>query len=347
MVVGRIGDDLRVDYTAQGHTVGLAQRMDQLAPADGIALSEHTPKPVEGFFALRSLGPVAVKGVREPVGVFVLEGVGSHRTRLDTSRARGLSRFVGRGAEMDALEAALERSLAGTGRVAAVVGEPGVGKSRLCAEVVERCRGRGLVVYEAHCPAHGKTIPYLPLLELLRNLFGITDQDGPREARQKIAGEPALLDDGFADDRARERISASGAGREWNMFLDGYQALCRAGMGDRERSLALAQRGVEQARANALDLARWAQGALRARVLRMVGGLQHQSEIEAQIAETLELIQRADAKGWLPFILLERAGLARLRGDADGMARDLAEARRLFAEMGVTGWDDYARSIEA
>ena len=103
---------------------------------------------------------------------------------------------------MAALETALNQSLNGTGRVAAAVGEPGVGKSRICAEFIERCRARGLAVYEAHCPAHGKTIPYLPLLELLRNLFGITEQDGPREARQKIAGELALLDDGFADDRA-------------------------------------------------------------------------------------------------------------------------------------------------
>ena len=79
----------------------------------------------------------------------------------------------------------------------------------------------------------------------------------------------------------------------------------------------------------------------------MVGGLQHQDELEAQIAETLDLIQRTDMKGLFPLVLLERAGLARMRGDADGMARDLAEARHLFAEMGVTGWDDYARSIEA
>jgi class 3 adenylate cyclase len=202
VVVGRIGDDLRMDYTAQGHTVGLAQRMEQLAPADGIALSQHTHKPVEGFFNVRALGPVQLKGASEPVEVFVLEGAGQHRTRLDTSRARGLSRFVGRGDETDALEAALQRSLEGTGRVAAVVGEPGVGKSRLCAEFIERCRADGLVVFEAHCPAHGKTIPYLPLLELLRNLFGITDQDAPAAARQKIAGALALLDDGFADDRA-------------------------------------------------------------------------------------------------------------------------------------------------
>ena len=118
------------------------------------------------------------------------------------------------------------------------------------------------------------------------------------------------------------------------MLIDGFQALCWAGMGDRERSLTLARRGVEQARANALDTARIIQGILAARVLRMVGGLQHQDELEAQIAETLELIQRTDAKGWLPLLLLERAGLARLRGDADGMARDLAEARRLFARDG-------------
>ncbi len=152
VIVGKIGDDLRMDYTAQGHTVGLAQRMEQLAPADGIALSQHTQKSVDGYFAVRSLGPLRVKGSRQPVGVFVLEGVGSHRTRLDTSRARGLSRFVGRGSEMEALESALARSLEGTGRVAAVVGEAGVGKSRLCAEFIERCRARELVVYEAHCP---------------------------------------------------------------------------------------------------------------------------------------------------------------------------------------------------
>jgi hypothetical protein len=75
--------------------------------------------------------------------------------------------------------------------------------------------------------------------------------------------------------------------------------------------------------------------------------VQHHAELEAQIAETLELIGHTDAQGWLPLVLPERAGLARMRGDADGMARDLAEARRLFAQMGVTGWDDYARSIEA
>jgi len=152
--------------------------------------------------------------------------------------------------------------------------------------------------------------------------------------------------DGFFE-RAQQRISTTGAGTEWSNVINGYQALCWAGMGDHERSRALALRAIEQARADALDLLRIIHGTLRARVLRMVGGREKQPELEAQIAETLDLIQRTDMRSWLPLLLLERAGLARMRGDADGMARDLAEARRLFAEMGVIGWDDYARSIEA
>ena len=88
-------------------------------------------------------------------------------------------------------------------------------------------------------------------------------------------------------------------------------------------------------------------GSMQARALRAAGGPLCEAELEAHIASTLAEMQRTDGMGWLPLLLLERAGLARMRGDADGMARDLAEARRLFAEMGVTGWDAYARSIEA
>jgi hypothetical protein len=105
--------------------------MEQLAPADGIALSQHTQKSVDGFFALRSLGPVQVKGAREPVDLFVLEGVGRHRTRFDLARARGLSRFVGRAADLRTLDDALEQTAAGKGQVAGVVAEAGTGKSRL------------------------------------------------------------------------------------------------------------------------------------------------------------------------------------------------------------------------
>src|SRR6184192_103004 len=149
VVVGKIGDDLRMDYTAQGHTVGLAQRMEQLADPGRVYLTEHTAALVAGYFRLRDLGVFDVKGVREPVRVHELEGTGTLRTRLDLSRARGFSRFVGRADETAALEAALARALEGDGQVVGVVADAGVGKSRLCFEFLERCRARGIVTYRA------------------------------------------------------------------------------------------------------------------------------------------------------------------------------------------------------
>src|SRR5213595_3478204 len=114
VVVGKIGDDLRMDYTALGHTVGLAARMEQLAEPGKVFLTEHTARLVAGFFTLRDLGESAVKGVAAPLRVYELEGVGALRTRLDVARARGFSRFVGRTEEMASLEAALGRAVAGT-----------------------------------------------------------------------------------------------------------------------------------------------------------------------------------------------------------------------------------------
>jgi class 3 adenylate cyclase/tetratricopeptide (TPR) repeat protein len=197
VVVGKIGDDLRMDYTAQGHTVGLAQRMEQTAAADSTHLTAHTARLVEGYFQLRDLGDFELKGVGEPLRVHALEGVGALRTRLDSSRSRGFSTFVGREREMASLDAALEAAIAGSGHVVGVVADAGTGKSRLCHEFVERCRARGIRVNEAHCPAHGKTIPYLPLLEMLRDIFGIDARDSDHEARRKIAGELMLLDETF------------------------------------------------------------------------------------------------------------------------------------------------------
>ena len=197
VVVGRIGDDLRMDYTAQGHTVGLAQRMEGLAESGHVCLSEHTARLVQGYFQLQDLGRTRVKGVNEPVGLFDLEGVGPFRTRLDRSRARGLSTFVGRDSEMELLEAALQQAVAGHGRIVGVMAAAGVGKSRLCFEFTERCRARGIPVYEAHCPAHGRTVAHLPILELLRGYFGLVDGDSARAAREKIAGRLLLLDRTF------------------------------------------------------------------------------------------------------------------------------------------------------
>jgi class 3 adenylate cyclase/tetratricopeptide (TPR) repeat protein len=198
VVVGRIGDDLRMDYTAQGQTVGLAQRMEVLAEPGHICLSEHTARLVEGYFQLRDLGLSNVKGVNERIGLFDLEGVGSFRSRFDRERARGLSRFVGRDRDMAVLEAALERARSG-GQVVGVVAEAGTGKSRLCAEFLDSCRARGIPVLEGHGVAHGKSIPMLPMLELWRAFYGITISDDPEVTRAKIAGRLLLMDGSFRE----------------------------------------------------------------------------------------------------------------------------------------------------
>jgi len=199
VVVGKIGDDLRMDYTAQGHTVGLAQRMESLAEANTCLVSAATAAFASGYFALDDLGPFRVKGVAEPVHVFVLRGLGASRTRFDIARARGLSRFVGRAADLRTLDDALEQAAAGNGQVVGVVAEAGTGKSRLCFEFLERCRARGMRVYEGRAVAHGRNVPFLPILEVFRAYFGITLEDDDRSAREKIAGRMVLLDQRFAE----------------------------------------------------------------------------------------------------------------------------------------------------
>jgi class 3 adenylate cyclase len=199
VIVGSIGDDLRMDYTAQGHTVGLAQRMEALASPDSCYLTAATAALVGGYFVLEDLGEFRVKGVSDAVRVHRLIGLGAARTRFDISRARGLSRFVGRAADLRTLEDAVAQTAAGNGQVVGVVAEAGTGKSRLCFEFLERCRARGMRVFEGHAVAHGRNIPFLPILEVFRAYYGITLEDDDRGAREKIAGRMVLLDNSFAD----------------------------------------------------------------------------------------------------------------------------------------------------
>jgi class 3 adenylate cyclase len=199
VVVGKIGDDLRMDYTAQGAVVGLAARLQALAEAGKVYVSGETARRVEGYFRFEDLGTVEVKGVGAAVRVLELAGTGVLRTRFDVSRSRGLSRFVGRTDETAALDAALDRALAGDAPVIGVVAEAGVGKSRLCFELLERCRARGIAAIAASGVAHGKAVPLLPILELLRNSLGITEHDPAWSAREKIAGRLLLLDEGFRE----------------------------------------------------------------------------------------------------------------------------------------------------
>ena len=194
VVVGKIGDDLRMDYTAQGQTVGIAQRIESLAETGRVYVSEATAHLVSEFFELRSVGHPNIKGVDGSVEVFELEGASAAVSRIEAAETRGLTQFVGRDQEMQMLEMVLARSEDGFGQVVGVVGDPGLGKSRLCLEFVKRCRTHGLVVHEAHCPAHGRNVPFLPILELFRSYFGVTQQDSEAVAREKITNLMQRLD---------------------------------------------------------------------------------------------------------------------------------------------------------
>src|SRR3954452_3598795 len=199
VVAGAIGGSDGA-YTAIGHTVGLAQRMEALAEPGKAYLTEHAAELARGFLDLRDLGEFEIKGASRPVQVFELAGVGQARTRFDLARERGFSRFVGREREITALEGALHRSNEGEAGAIGVVAEPGIGKSRLYHEFVQRCRSEGTEVFEAQGQAHGKSSPFMPILQMLRAFFGIGDSDPEQLARDKIAGRALLLDPSFADD---------------------------------------------------------------------------------------------------------------------------------------------------
>jgi class 3 adenylate cyclase/tetratricopeptide (TPR) repeat protein len=201
VVVGKIGDDLRMDYTAQGQVVNAAQRMEQLAESGRVYLTQQTADRVSGYFRLREIGPTRIKGLQNPLRVYELEDVGEFQGRFDVSRARGLSRFVGRQREMAQLEAALERARQGQGRqVVAIVAEAGTGKSRLVYEFSEHCRQHGLRLLTASCPPHGKNIPMGFEMAASRSHFRLQEQDDRETARNKVAGrmsraDPALVPD--------------------------------------------------------------------------------------------------------------------------------------------------------
>jgi adenylate cyclase len=200
VVAGAIGGEDDGEYTAIGHTVGLAQRMEGLAEPGKAYLTEGAANLARGFLELEDLGEFEIKGASRPIRVFELAGVGSARSRLDLSRERGFSRFVGRDEEMAALDGVLESAKAGGGAAVGIVAEPGVGKSRLCHEFAERCRAEGIEVFECQAQSHGHDIPFMPVLQMLRSYFGIVDGDPERIVREKIAGRALLLDPAFADD---------------------------------------------------------------------------------------------------------------------------------------------------
>jgi class 3 adenylate cyclase/tetratricopeptide (TPR) repeat protein len=194
VVVRSVGTDLRMDYTAVGQTTHLAARMEQLAPPGAVRLTGETVRLVEGFVDVRSLGPAPIKGLPNPIEIFELTGVGTARTRLQVAALRGLTRFVGRDAEIEHLRRVLGQADAGRGQLVAVVGEAGVGKSRLTYEFTHSHRVQEWLVLEASSVPYGKASSYLPVIDLLKGYFKVGQRDDHREMRDKVLGRVLGLD---------------------------------------------------------------------------------------------------------------------------------------------------------
>jgi tetratricopeptide (TPR) repeat protein len=184
-----------MDYTAVGQTTHLAARMEQFASPGSILLTPMTLELVEGYAAVKPLGPVPVKGLADALEVYEMTGVGPARTRLQAAARRGLTRFVGRDAELEQLRRAQQLAGSGHGQVAAIVGEAGVGKSRLVYEFTHSHRLQGWLVLESASVSYGKATSYLPVIDLLKGYFKIHDRDDLREVREKVTGKLLTLDE--------------------------------------------------------------------------------------------------------------------------------------------------------
>ena len=194
VVVRTIGSDLQMDYTAVGQTTHLAARMEQMAMPGSILLTQAVLSLAEGYVQVTSLGPVPVKGLAAPLEVFELVGASGIRRRLQATAARGLTRFVGRDTEFAVLVQALERAGAGHGQVVAVVGEAGVGKSRLVYEFIHAHHTQDWRVLESASVSYGKATPYFPVMDLLKRYCHVDDSDDPRTMRAKVTGQVLTLD---------------------------------------------------------------------------------------------------------------------------------------------------------
>ena len=186
-------DDLHTDYVPVGHSTGLAARIEQLATPGSIVVSEHTHKLTEGYFQFRTLGEAQVKGVRKPIPIYEVSGVGPLRTRLQVAASQGLVRFVGRQPELEQMQQSLQAATDGRGQIVAVMGDAGVGKSRLLYEFKLRVP-QDCLVLETFSVSHGKAYAYLPLIELLKQYFRFTVEDDERTRREKVGGKVLMLD---------------------------------------------------------------------------------------------------------------------------------------------------------
>ena len=205
VVIGSIGDDLDAEHAAIGETVNLAERLQHRAEPGTILASDATARLVAGAIRLEPLGPVDVGGGSAPVSAHRVVGVGPARSPQEGLDARPLGRFVGREPPLAALAEAMAHAREGRGQVVGIVGEPGMGKSRLVTELRRSLSGERITLTEGRCLSYGSSTPYLPVRDHIRATCGIMDADAPRTVSDKLrfaleeigldpdAGEPFLL----------------------------------------------------------------------------------------------------------------------------------------------------------
>ena len=194
VVVASIGDDLRMDYTAIGDTTNLAARMESKADPGKIILSGATHKLVKDFFEFKSLGNIFVKGKEQPQVAYELIKVGNIETRIRASVARGLTKFVGRKKSMAALKTPYELALSGRGQVVGIVGEAGVGKSRLLLEFINQLPHNEYTYLEGHCLHYGEVMSYLPIIDIVKSYFDIKEGDQESGIKNKLEETIGKLD---------------------------------------------------------------------------------------------------------------------------------------------------------
>jgi class 3 adenylate cyclase/tetratricopeptide (TPR) repeat protein len=199
IVVRAIGNDLQMDYTVIGQTVHLASRMEQMAKPGSVLMTANTLQLAEGYVSIRSLGPVPVKGLADPVQIYEVTGAGAARTRIEVAAQRGLTRFVGRDVELEQLRRGQQLAGEGRGQVVAMVGEAGVGKSRLVREFLHSQSTADWLIVESKTVSYGQATPYRPVIEMLTDYFKINVRDSTQSIRERVTGKILALDASLRD----------------------------------------------------------------------------------------------------------------------------------------------------
>jgi class 3 adenylate cyclase/tetratricopeptide (TPR) repeat protein len=341
VVVGAIGRDLRMDYTAVGDTTNLANRLLTIARPGQIVTSRRTQHLRDRFFSFEDLGDFQVKGKSEPIRAYALTGELRGRTRLEVSRDRGLTPLVGRTRELELLNAAWRRASAGEGASVLLSGEAGVGKSRLLYEFLHSIEGRGAIELETTCASYGRLTPYRPILDVLRQYLDLAEGMSADEVKSRIAErlqdlgldgeEPAVLLAHFAGVFAPPEFinRLSGTELKERTFTVLREVFLRA---SRSAAVLLLIENVHWLDASSAEFLAQLESRLRGyRVLLLLStrpGSMPSADLEATLTITLDALGRGEVEGMIRTVL----GVEKMSEELAKLLADKGEGNPLYVE---------------